>query len=182
MDWFASALITGAVAFSATNIDDIVFLTIFFSQTPQRWRVVLGQYLGFTVLVLVSLIGFFGGQILPHEWLRLFGVAPMAIGIKKLFAKRDDRLQRANSGTLDVAIVTFVNGADNIGIYAPLFAVSDARRLIVLVAVLYVLLAVWCVVGYLIHRHKAVAYTLKRRGHWIVPVVLIGLGIYILSN
>ena len=182
MDWFASALITGAVAFSATNIDDIVFLTIFFSQTPQRWRVVLGQYLGFTVLVLVSLIGFFGGQILPHEWLRLFGVAPMAIGIKKLFVKRDDRLQRANSGTLDVAIVTFVNGADNIGIYAPLFAVSDARRLIVLVAVLYVLLAVWCVVGYLIHRHKAVAYTLKRWGHWIVPVVLIGLGIYILSN
>ena len=182
MDWFASALITGAVAFSATNIDDIVFLTIFFSQTPQRWRVVLGQYLGFTVLMLVSLVGFFGGQILPHEWLRLFGVAPMAIGIKKLFAKRDDHLQRANSGMLDVAIVTFVNGADNIGIYAPLFAVSDARRLIVLVAVLYALLAVWCVVGYLIHRHKAVAYTLKRWGHWIVPVVLMGLGIYILSN
>ena len=75
MNWFVSALITGAVAFSATNIDDIVFLTIFFSQTPERWRVVLGQYLGFTVLVLVSLIGFFGGQILPHQWLRLFGVA-----------------------------------------------------------------------------------------------------------
>jgi cadmium resistance protein CadD (predicted permease) len=83
MDWFVSALITGAVAFSATNIDDIVFLTIFFSQTPHRRHVVLGQYLGFTALVLVSLVGFFGGQILPHEWLRLFGVAPMAIGIKK---------------------------------------------------------------------------------------------------
>ena|SRR5205823_5134958 len=90
MNWFVSALITGAVAFSATNIDDIVFLTIFFSQTPERWRVVLGQYLGFTVLVLVSLIGFFGGQILPHQWLRLFGVAPIAIGIKKLFAKHGD--------------------------------------------------------------------------------------------
>lgn len=182
MDWFVSALITGAFAFSATNIDDVVFLTIFFSQTPHRWHVVLGQYLGFTALVLVSLIGFFGGQILPHEWLRLFGVAPIAIGIKKLFAKHDDHRQRASTGTLDVATVTFVNGADNIGIYAPLFAVSDARRVIVLVIVLYVLLAAWCVAGYLIHQHRAIAYTLKRWGHWIVPLILIGLGIYILLN
>jgi cadmium resistance protein CadD (predicted permease) len=182
MHWFVSALITGVVAFSATNIDDIVFLTIFFSQASHRWHVVIGQYLGFTALVVISLIGFFGGQVLPHEWLRLFGVAPIAIGIKKLFAKRDDdHIQRAST-TLDVGTVTFVNGADNIGIYAPLFAISDAPRVMVLIAVLYVLLAAWCVVGYLIHRQKAVAYTLQRWGHGIVPVVLIGLGIYILLN
>jgi hypothetical protein len=46
MNWFVSALITGAVAFSATNIDDIVFLTIFFSQVSHSWHVVIGQYLG----------------------------------------------------------------------------------------------------------------------------------------
>jgi cadmium resistance protein CadD (predicted permease) len=132
MSWFVSALITGAVAFSATNMDDIVFLTIFFSQASRRWHVVVGQYLGFTALVLVSLIGFFGGQILPHEWLRLLGVAPIAIGIKKLFAARDDHIQPASTGTLDVATVTFVNGADNIGIYTPLFAISNAPRVIVL--------------------------------------------------
>src|SRR5204863_1711742 len=147
MNSFVSALITGAVAFSATNIDDIVFLTIFFSQASRRWHVVIGQYLGFTALVVVSLVGFFGGQILPHGWLRLFGVAPIAIGIKKLFAKRDGHIQPA-SGTLDVATVTFVNGTDNIAIYTPLFAVSNAPRLIVLIAVLYVLLAAWCLAGY----------------------------------
>ena len=110
----------------------------------------------------------------------MFRVVPIAIGIRKLFAKRNDNIQRASTGTLDVATVTFVNGADNIGIYTPLFAVSDAPRVVVLVAVLYVLLAAWCVAGYLIHRQKAVAYTLQRWGHWIVPVVLIALGIYIL--
>lgn len=182
MGWFLSALITGTIAFSATNIDDIVFLTIFFSQTPHRWHVIVGQYLGFTTLVLVSLIGFFGGQVLPHEWLRLFGIAPIAIGIKKLFTKRADHLKRPSTGMLDVAIVTFVNGADNVGIYAPLFAVSNVPRLIILVTVLYVLLAAWCVIGYAIHRHKAVAYTLERWGHRIGPVVLIALGIYILLN
>jgi cadmium resistance protein CadD (predicted permease) len=167
MDWLTCALITGAVAFSATNIDDIVFLTIFFSQTSRHWHVVIGQYLGFTALVVISLIGFFGGQILPHEWLRLLGVAPIAIGIKKLFTTRDDHVRRAGTGTLDVATVTFVNGADNIGIYTPLFAISNAPRVIVLIAVLYVLLAAWCVVGYMIHRQQAVAYTLQRWGYWI---------------
>src|SRR5438309_3427906 len=114
MHWFVSALITGALAFSATNIDDIVFLAIFFSQASRRWHVVIGQYLGFTALVLVSLIGFFGGQVLPHEWLRLFGVAPIAVAIKKLFDKVDVHIKRKRTGTLDVATVTFVNGAANI--------------------------------------------------------------------
>jgi len=60
--------------------------------------------------------------------------------------------------------------------------VSNARRVIVLVAVLYVLLAAWCIAGFLIHQQKAVAYTLQRWRHWIVPVVLISLGIYILLD
>jgi|SRR5438477_8025925 len=182
MNSFVSALITGAVAFSATNIDDIVFLTIFFSQASRPRHVVVGQYLGFTALVLISLIGFFGGQILRHQWLRLFGVAPIAIGIKKLFDRRNGHIKGANTGTLDVATVTFVNGADNIGIYTPLFAISNAACAAVIIAVLYVLLAAWCVAGYVIHRQKAVAYTLQRWGHRIVPVVLIALGIYILLN
>jgi cadmium resistance protein CadD (predicted permease) len=180
MNWLVPALLTGTIAFSATNLDDIVFLTVFFSQARRSWHVVVGQYLGFTALLLVSLIGFFGGHIVPQNWLRLLGIAPMAIGVKKLREARKDETLRADSGVFSIAAVTFLNGADNIGIYAPLFALSDTRRLIVLVAVLYVLLAVWCAVGYLIHRNKAVAYALKRWGHCVVPVVLIALGAYIL--
>jgi cadmium resistance protein CadD (predicted permease) len=108
MNWFVSALITGVIAFSATNIDDIVFLTVFFSQARQHWHVVVGQYLGFTALVFVSLVGFFGGQILPHDWLRWSGIVPMAIGIKKLFARRDAESQRAGTGMLSVAAVNWV--------------------------------------------------------------------------
>ena len=182
MNWFVSALVTGVVAFSATNIDDVVFLTVFFSQTRRPWRVVLGQYIGFTALVLVSLMGFFGGQLVPHGWLHLLGIVPITIGIKKLFEARGGRTLSVENGVLSVATITVVNGADNIGIYAPLFAVSDSRRLMVLVSVLYVLLAVWCAVGYLIHNQKAIAHALKRWGHWLVPVVLIALGVYILLD
>ena len=179
MHWFISALITGAIAFSATNLDDILFLTFFFSQTSRKWRVVSGQYLGFTALVLISLIGFFGGRIVPHEWIRWLGVAPILLGIKKLAAKRID-MQRTGSNTLGVAAITFVNGADNIGVYTALFAVSDARKVIVLTVVLYSLLAVWCLIAYRIHRQQVVAAILKTYGHRLVSLILIGLGLYIL--
>jgi cadmium resistance protein CadD (predicted permease) len=170
-------------SFAATNIDDIFVLTLFFSQTPRRWPVVFGQYLGFTALIAISLAGFFGGRILPHEWIRFFGLVPIAIGIKKLLVKPDDHLKRGGGvSALDVALVTFANGGDNIGIYAPLFAISTAAQLIELLVVFYLLLAVWCVVGYFIPRHQAVASALKRCGHWLVPLVLVGLGLYILSN
>src|SRR5215469_1349489 len=108
MNWFVSALITGAIAFSATNLDDILFLTFFFSQTARKWHVVVGQYLAFTALILVSLVGFFGGRILPHEWIKLLGIAPIFLGVKKLFATRDN-IRSAGTNTLAVATVTFAN-------------------------------------------------------------------------
>src|SRR6266436_6765088 len=124
-----ATLITGIIAFAATNIDDIVILTLFFSQDQRRWTIVLGQYLGFTPLIVVSLAGFFGGRVLPHEWIRFLGVVPIAIGIKKLLTKDDGHLNRRGLGIFNVAAVTFANGGDNIGVYTPLFAISDVRQL-----------------------------------------------------
>jgi cadmium resistance protein CadD (predicted permease) len=60
--------------------------------------------------------------------------------------------------------------------------VSDSAQLIELLIVFYLLLGMWFVLGYVIPRHQAVANVLERCGHWIVPLVLIGLGVYILSN
>ncbi len=182
MHSFAATLITGAIAFVATNVDDIVILTLFFSRTRQRWPIIAGQYLGFSVLIAISLAGFFGGLILPHHWVRLLGLVPVAVGIKKLFVTRDDHVGWNRVGVFEVALVTFTSGADNIGIYAPLFAVSDSAQLIELLMVFYLLLGMWCVLGYVIPRHQTVANVLRRCGHWIGPFVLIGLGVYILSN
>jgi cadmium resistance transport/sequestration family protein len=177
-----STLIAAIASFAATNIDDIFILTLFFSQHTRRWQIVLGQYLGFTGLIGISLAGFFGGRLLPHKCIGLLGVVPIAIGIKKLFEKRSGEKRQSTSGVLSVAAVTFANGGDNIGIYAPLFATMSAPRLLLTLMVFYVLLAMWCLAGYLITRHPAVGKILDRYGHIIVPFVLIGLGIYIIAS
>ena len=61
-----SAVITGIVTFGATNVDDLFTLMLFFTQTDAAFRrrhIVAGQYLGFAVLVAISLLGLghFGG-------------------------------------------------------------------------------------------------------------------------
>ena len=60
-------------------------LTLFFSQvtkTFRRWHIVAGQYLGFTALVLISLIGFAGSLIIPRPWIGLLGIAPILLGVR----------------------------------------------------------------------------------------------------
>ena len=139
MNELITAIPTGFTAFIATNLDDIFILMLFFSQVNaifRRRHVVLGQYLGFGTLVLISLPGFFGSRIVPQDWLVMLGILPIAIGISRWLDRDDpsaDDLvpeQPENSAfasllsaqTYSVAAVTFANGGDNIGIYVPLFA------------------------------------------------------------
>lgn len=205
MNWVAGAIIAGITSFAATNIDDIVILMLFFSQVSPTFRpkhIVIGQYLGFTALILLSLPGFFGGLIVPKSWIGLLGFLPIVIGISHLLNREDEEktvqaVSEVNPSpknrsllsalanlltvqTYNVAAVTFANGGDNIGIYVPLFASSDLPSLGVILGVFFSLIAVWCYVAYQFTRHPAMARLLTRYSKAIVPFILIGLGIYIL--
>jgi cadmium resistance transport/sequestration family protein len=174
------------VAFAATNIDDILVLTLFFAQKNlRRWHVVAGQYLGIAGLVAISLVGYFARLFIPHTWIGLLGLAPIAIGIKKLidWKRGKDQSTEEKPGAasiLTVAAITFANGGDNIGIYIPLFAASDAPALLITLITFVALIAVWCIAGFYLGQHPAVKQTTDRYGHILVPFVLIGLGIFII--
>lgn len=206
MSWFAQAIITGFTSFAATNIDDIVILMLFFSQVNATLRpkhIVVGQYLGFSALILASLPGFFGGLIVPKAWIGLLGLVPIVIGISHLVNQENDEQQvQAVSAeltsyktdipilstilsliapqTYHVAAVTIANGGDNISIYVSLFANSNLASLIVILSSFFLLIAVWCYIAYQLSRHPVVAHVLTRYGKRIVPFILIGLGIFIL--
>jgi cadmium resistance transport/sequestration family protein len=204
MGWIVQAILTGTTAFVATNIDDIVILMLFFAQVNDVLRpkhIITGQYLGFTVLILASLPGFFGGLLIPREWIGLLGFLPIAIGLKQAFSSDNLDVQTVSCEltkstatrslmsrlaamltpqTYSVAAVTIANGGDNIGIYVPLFASSNLVTLIVILLVFIVLIAVWCTIAYRLAKFPAIARILTRYSHAIVPIVLIGLGVFIL--
>lgn len=182
-------VVTAVAAFAATNIDDILILALFFSQVGaalRRWHVVAGQAVGFTGLVALSLLGFALGFLLPRPYVGLLGILPVLLGLRSWF-KPDEGVPQAEvragggfAGVVSVAGVTFANGADNIGIYTPLFARSTLPELLVTLTVFYLMLGLWCLAGYLIARQPAVAELLSRYGHVVMPLVLIGLGVFII--
>jgi cadmium resistance transport/sequestration family protein len=204
MSWFVAAIIAGVTSFVATNIDDIVILMLFFAQVNATFRprhIVVGQYLGFTALIIASLPGFFGGLIVPKPIIGLLGFVPIAIGIKQLLSRENQENdvqavsnefnRDANSPVsklanlfnpqiFNVAAVTIANGGDNIGIYLPLFASSNLPSLAVILLVFFLSIAVLCYVAYLLTRQRAIANILTRYSQAVVPFVLIGLGIFIL--
>jgi cadmium resistance transport/sequestration family protein len=210
MGWIAQTITTSISAFTATNIDDIMLLMLFFSQVNSTFRpyhIVLGQYLGFVVLIIASLPGFFGGLLIPHQWVGLLGLLPIGIGVQQMVQQivsretKETEVQTVSCAvttptarhpvlalltsalapqTYSVAAVTVANGGDNIGIYVPLFATVSLAELGVLLSVFMVLVAVWCGVAYTLARHPAIAHILVQYGSAIVPIVLIALGCFIL--
>ena len=68
-------------AFVATNIDDIFVLMLFFSNPKFRMRqVVIGQYLGIGLLVVISTIGSLIALVVPQYIIGLLGLIPISIG------------------------------------------------------------------------------------------------------
>lgn len=196
MSELVKAITTGVTAFSATNIDDLVILILFFSQVNGafcRRHIVVGQYLGFTALVIASLPGFFGGLMLPDYWIGRLGLVPITIGLSLLFNPARNAFEKvkeeiqSNSSNFpsfspqiyNVAAITFANGGDNVSIYMSLFASSDVESFLVILIVFFLLLGVWCYVTYKLSCQPAIADVLTRYGNTLVPFVLIGLGVFI---
>lgn len=191
---------TAAVAFITTNIDDILLLMLFFAQVNLSFRkrhVVGGQYLGFIIVLGISLLGFAGTLILPQNLVGLLGLIPIVIGVYQLVRKHDDDdddvpdLSAAQSEggllagllsahTFRVAGVTLANSADNVSVYVPLFAGHNSTDVAIIIAIFLVLVGVWCYAGYRLVRYPAIARFLERYGERLVPYVFILLGLYIL--
>ncbi|BAY09574.1 cadmium resistance transporter [Calothrix sp. NIES-2098] len=197
MSELLTAIPTGLTAFAATNLDDIVVLSLFFSQINAYFRrrhIVIGQYLGFSALVVASLPSFFGRYILPESWIGLLGIVPIIIGIHRLLNQENNDTEDVSTPessqawwsnflspqTYGVAAVTIANGSDNISIYMPLFATHTWDRLLVILVVFFLLVGVWCYTAYRLTQIGAIASAITRYGHSLVPFVLIGLGVSIL--
>jgi cadmium resistance protein CadD (predicted permease) len=79
-----------------------------------------------------------------------------------------------------VAGLTAANGVDNVTVYVLLFAGQPASSELLAIATFFVLLIEWCVAAAVIGRHKKVADLVGGFGHWLIPVVFIGIGVWVL--
>ncbi len=198
-----TTIISSFIAFTSTNIDDIFILLVLFSQVRtgvikkegrsvrektkmKELHVVIGQYLGFSFIIFLSIIGSLSSFFIPVSWIGLLGFVPIYMGVKGLLSirsyKSNEVIDNASSSIFKIASITLANGTDNISIYIPMFASQNLNANIVTLVIFYCMLAIWCFISYKLLRAPILAKVLKKNCHIIVPIVLIGLGVFILFH
>ncbi|ELR09472.1 hypothetical protein VC83_00613 [Pseudogymnoascus destructans] len=191
---FGSAIGTACLTFVLTNIDDAFVLVTFFAESSTSrnltpLKITLGQYIGFTVIVVVSLIGFAVAVALPSEPIGFLGLLPILLGVWKLFdllfPKKDDTEEEESESqciaksVFKVALITILNGGDNIGTYIPLFSQAKGAEVAVYVVLYYILLGIWCFIAFLIMKQRHIVRLAEKYASFIIPFLYLGLGIYI---
>ena len=175
-------MLTGAVAFAATNLDDLVLLAAFFADRSYRPRsVVAGQYAGIALLYGASAAAAFAAWVIPQGYIALLGLLPIAIGVAKLREASDSKKALPRTGSLfSVAAVTVANGGDNVAVYVPVFATRALADVLIIGAVFAVMTALWCYAASRLVFHPGWGHAIRRHGRRAVPWVLIALGAWIL--
>ncbi|MGV0425571.1 cadmium resistance transporter [Corynebacterium tuberculostearicum] len=181
--------------FAATNIDDIIVLSLFFArgagQSGTTARILAGQYLGFAgILVAAILVTTGAGAFLPPAAIPYFGLIPLGLGLWAAWQAwrgdddDDDEAKVAGKkvGVGTVAGVTFANGGDNIGVYTPVFLSVEPLAVVAYCVIFLALVAVLVALARFVATRPPIAEVLERFEHILFPIVLIGLGIVILVS
>ncbi|GAA4835458.1 cadmium resistance transporter [Garicola koreensis] len=184
--------VQAVLLFIVTTIDDLIVLSLFFGrgrgQPGTTRRIMLGQYLGFSAILITSLIAALGAQrLLPQEALAYLGVIPLALGLRAAWRSwrtpdHDDEAQfGAKRVTVTaVALVTVANSSGDIGVYVPVFVTLTGGEVLVCCLIFLVLVAALVLAARWIASRRLIADVLDRWQSVLFPVVLIALGIIIL--
>jgi cadmium resistance protein CadD (predicted permease) len=178
-------LVTTAVAFVGTTVDDLVILAALFvarrttGGTPRARVIVGGQYAGFAAILAVALVTAAGLTVVPDRWVGLLGLVVRQRRRDRSITRAEPRPPLASTAPR-IAAITFANGADNISVFTPLFRSLHVAGSLLAVGLFLTLIGLWCAAGALLGSHRAVVATLGRVSHWLVPVVFIAVGVVIL--
>ena len=132
------------------------------SKTMTPLRITLSQYIGFTVIIIISMIGFGISLGVPSEPIGFLGLLPILMGVWKLFglllSEKEEEPELPNAAgmksILKVSVITVMNEGDNIGTYVPLFSQAKGAEIAVYVVIYYILLGIWCLAALLVMRQK----------------------------
>jgi cadmium resistance transport/sequestration family protein len=185
-------IISAIATFVSTSIDYLFILVILYSQKKNHQRsgrILAGQYLGLSILILISLIAAFAIHLIPQDWVIGFlGIVPLFLGIRAAVhpesEDEEDEVisssQKYGSLIISIAAITIASGGDNLGIYIPYFTTLQPFKISIVILIFAVLTFLLNFVSKKISHIKLIGETIEKYERIIVPVVFIALGIYIM--
>ena len=113
---------------------------------------------------------------------------PIIVGLAYLVAavraarRGEQQAPPSAGGLLGVAMLAIVNGADSLAAYTPVFATSDWGTTTVTLIVFAAGVALWCLTGWRLVKHRRVTAVVSRYSPWVLPAVFILIGLYTLYS
>jgi len=184
----AVGLVLGS--FVSTNVDNLVLLVGWLSTRRAGTRsILLGYCLGMSALLALAFGFGLAANLIPIELIGYLGVVPIALGLK-LLADRWRKREHTAVGTLEtggalslaVATTQLANGVDTVLVFAPLLADSSARIDFLIVVSFGLIALMWFGLARTLSTRAARLESFERFGEWVAPLVMIGIGLYILTN
>ncbi|MGZ4707184.1 MAG: cadmium resistance transporter [Acidimicrobiales bacterium] len=185
------------LAFLVTNADTFVFMAALSATTDRRRAVELmaGQFVGF-VIVLVCVLALSAGlATVSMTWLGLFGLLPLAIGIRALRDGRrdppaaggDGGRGRAGTGSAAGSVVAVGaavvgHGADNIAVLVPYFRTLTTIAVVATCMLFVVCDVVLCVAAFAVGAERHVRGVADHLGALVVPVIYIIVGLVVMGQ
>ena len=185
---------TAAILYIATAVDLLVILLIFFARSNnyQQYKdIYIGQYLGSLTLIFVSLFFAYVLNYVPDKWiLGLLGLIPIYLGIKVAIfddcegeRRAKDELNKKGLSELSksVAVVTLAScGADNIGLFVPYFTTINNYELVITLITFVILIFILVFTAQKLANIPGLGEVIERFSRWIMSIVYIGLGLFII--
>lgn len=177
-------------AFLSTNTDNLLLLTILLGQRRQPRSAVWLGYAGCTVLI--ALGGLAAARLadsVPAEFAGWLGAIPLSLGIWKLFRAVANRSVSGEAqpavqalGAAGVLVLMLANSADTVAVLMPLFAESPEPLTYVMAVTVVAAALGWCGVAQALGSRASVRRLLQRAERWVVPVLLMAIGLYIMID
>lgn len=187
-------ILSALAVYISTSIDYLFILLIIFSQNHTKKglrQIFFCQYLGTGILVAISLFAAYVLNFIPQDWIiGLLGLIPIYLGIRVAFVGEEEeeegevveKLGSRGTNRLfwTVSLITIASGGDNLGIYIPFFTSLSFSEIVTSLIVFAISVAVLCYISYKFAKISFVSETLEKYERIIVPIVFIGLGIFIM--
>jgi cadmium resistance protein CadD (predicted permease) len=192
-----------AGAFVSTNLDAFVVLVANVTRAPTSRRAAMMGFLAATAIVLAGSWAFASAaRVLPPAKTGFAGVVPLGMGLNHAFKILRRRLARARAaaqgredlippsstpqrdsvGFREALALHMSLSLDNFAVYTALLADTLPHLRVVVSATVVGLGAAWTALALATARLPGLAQVMLRWGRAVMAVLLIGVGIYILSD
>jgi cadmium resistance protein CadD (predicted permease) len=181
-----SIISVAAASFVATGLDNLLILVGLLGASDERKAVASG-YLTGILLVAIAAAGLsLATHRLPAELLGYLGLIPIGLGLWHLVRLRRPEAGRGETlletGVVPVALLTVAASGDSLATFVALFSDSATRLAVPILATIAACSVGWLALARFLSTHERVVRVLERGGAYLIPVLLIVIGTYILLD